>query len=67
MGRAPSLHRLDGRYPRLRRLLAGRYYERVRLLGGLLRVAAFAFPPVPAAHHVRRPLPRSPGFRAQGM
>ena len=53
LGRVPSLHRLDGRYPRLRRLLAGRYYERVRLLGGLLRITACAFPPVPPRHHQR--------------
>jgi len=33
VGRAPSLHRVLGRYPRVPRLL--RYYERVRLLGGL--------------------------------
>jgi hypothetical protein len=51
VGRALSLHRLDGRYPRLRRLLAGRYSARVRLLEGLLRITAVAFPPVPAVYH----------------
>jgi len=56
VGRAPSLHRLPGRYPRVRRLLAGRYYERVRLLRGLrLRgshpygLRLFAFPCLPPA------------------
>lgn len=48
LGHAPSLHRLDGRYPRLRRLLAGRYYERVRLLDAYpsgLRLLAFPLVP----------------------
>ena len=51
VGRALSLHRLLGRYPRVRRLLAGRYSARVRLLEGLLRISVMAFPPVPAVHH----------------
>ena len=49
LGRGPSLHRLDGRYPRLRRLL--RYNARVRLLDGLRRIVAFAFPCLLAVHH----------------
>jgi len=53
LGRTPSLHRLDGRYPRLRRLL--RYYACVRLLGGLWpRLVDSTFPQLPAAHHVER-------------
>src|SRR6187402_2525875 len=48
--RAPSLHRLDGRYPRLRRLL--RYYERVRLLAGSSpRLSADAFPGLLGGDH----------------
>jgi hypothetical protein len=53
LGLGPSLCRLDGRYPRLRRLL--RYYDLVRLLSDSLPgLAAFAFPWLPAAHHWRR-------------
>ena len=58
LGRAPFLHRLDGRYPRLRRLL--RYHAPVRLLEGLqLRgtcpygLRLVVFPRLPAAHHGR--------------
>jgi len=52
LGLGPSLHRLDGRYPRLRRLL--RYYGRVRLLDrSLCGARLVAFPQLLAVHHRR--------------
>jgi hypothetical protein len=52
LGRGPSLHRLDGCYPRLRRLL--RYHTRVRLLDDSLHgVRLLAFPWLPFVHHRR--------------
>lgn len=53
LGLGPSLPRLDGRYPRLRRLL--RYYDLVRLLEGMLNgFWIFTFPRLPASHHRQR-------------
>ena len=53
VGRAPSLRRVLGRYPRVPRLL--RYYGHVRPLDGLLTgLRLVAFPDPPAAHHSRR-------------
>ena len=53
LGLGPSLHRLDGRYPRLRRL--PRYHALVRLLDGLFHgLRLFTFPRLPAVHHWRR-------------
>src|SRR5688572_3493500 len=50
LGRGPFLHRLEGRYPHLRRYL--RYYDRVRFLTGRLRgLWLMAFPRPPATHH----------------
>src|SRR4051812_9432623 len=52
LGRRPSLRRLDGRYPRLRRLL--RYNACVRLLDALSSgLRLFAFPRLLLGHHDR--------------
>ena len=57
LSRGPSLHRLDGRYPRLRRLLW--YYVHVRLLGALTcRLRPKAFLQLLSAHLERAMLLR---------
>ena len=64
LGLGPSLHRLDGRYPRLRRLL--RYYDLVRLLDACSRLAVSpsraCLPPTMSGEAPSR----SPGSRAEG-